>query len=255
MSNSHLNSAKLVKNDEFYTRLVDIQKELDQYDFSNKVVYCPFDSEKSQFVNYFKNHNKPKKLIYTSDDYKKHIDLFNQCDMIVSNPPFSLLSKGLFDFLMNTGKKVYLMVPWQFINVWNFHYFRDGEIRGGKNRVSKFLTPNGEIKSVTCGWITNLPEDRPLIEFQEGVSEGISYKFENGEEIVKVSKLKDVRKGKAIVPATVWQKNYKVKYLDTVHSCNSKDSGVYMRFDSSKIKSVSPKLDRRPFISVLIEAM
>lgn len=71
MSNAHLNRAKKEKNDEFYTRLEDIEKELSNYEdyFEDKVVYCNCDDYRfSNFFKYFVdnfNQLKLKKLICT----------------------------------------------------------------------------------------------------------------------------------------------------------------------------------------------
>ena len=61
--NSNLTKAKKAKNDEFYTQLSDIEKELSHYPietFKDKVIYCPMDVAvntgailQSQFVKYF----------------------------------------------------------------------------------------------------------------------------------------------------------------------------------------------------------
>lgn len=70
--NSNLNKAAKVKNDEFYTRLADIEKELKHYkeQFRGKVVYCNCDDPfESDFFKYFAaNFNALglKKLITTS---------------------------------------------------------------------------------------------------------------------------------------------------------------------------------------------
>ena len=76
--NSNLTKAKKAKNDEFYTQLSDIEKELSHYPietFKDKVIYCPMDVAvntgailQSQFVKYFQlNAHKLqfKKLICT----------------------------------------------------------------------------------------------------------------------------------------------------------------------------------------------
>ena len=76
--NKNLTRAKKAKNDEFYTQLTDIEKELSHYDpeiFRDKVIYCPTDVAtdqgkilQSQFVPYFqlkKDDLKFKKLIAT----------------------------------------------------------------------------------------------------------------------------------------------------------------------------------------------
>ena len=56
MTNSDLSAAKKAKKDEFYTDLVDIQKEISNYPdkFKNKVVFCNCDDPfESNFIKYF----------------------------------------------------------------------------------------------------------------------------------------------------------------------------------------------------------
>lgn len=78
VKNSNLTKAKKAKNDEFYTQLPDIEKELSHYPietFKDKVIYCPMDVAtntgkilQSQFVKYFQlnaHRLKFKKLIAT----------------------------------------------------------------------------------------------------------------------------------------------------------------------------------------------
>lgn len=71
-SNTHLRKANKAKNDEFYTQLVDIEKELKHYkeQFKDKIVYCNCDDPfESNFFKYFaSNFNalKLKRLIATS---------------------------------------------------------------------------------------------------------------------------------------------------------------------------------------------
>lgn len=82
---SNLAAAKSAKEDEFYTQLADIERELSNYreHFENKVVYCNCDDPRiSGFVHYF-SYNfeklKLKKLIATC--YKnQNVDLFSQND-------------------------------------------------------------------------------------------------------------------------------------------------------------------------------
>ena len=78
VKNSNLIKAKKAKNDEFYTQLSDIEKELSHYPietFKDKVIYCPMDVAtntgkilQSQFVKYFQlnaHRLQFKKLIAT----------------------------------------------------------------------------------------------------------------------------------------------------------------------------------------------
>ena len=66
--NQNLTAAKVRKNDEFYTRYEDIEKELENYKefFRDKTVYCPcdnFNDEKmNNFFKYFKNNFETLKL-------------------------------------------------------------------------------------------------------------------------------------------------------------------------------------------------
>lgn len=55
--NENLHKAKKAKNDEFYTRYEDIEKEVQHYDLKGMRVYCPCDDfRRSNFVKYFKDN-------------------------------------------------------------------------------------------------------------------------------------------------------------------------------------------------------
>ena len=125
----NLQNAKALKNDEFYTQLADIKKELEHYksQLNNKVVYCNCDDyRKSKFWEYFHlnfakiglkrlvatHYSKDGiafKAIYDGGDdnditkgiitqlsedgdfrSKECIDILDASDIVVTNPPFSL---------------------------------------------------------------------------------------------------------------------------------------------------------------------
>lgn len=113
--NANLIRAKKEKNDEFYTRLEDIEAELSNYPvdfFKDKVVYCPCDMSSSNFVKYFTEHKELgiKKLIHTSiqEGYDFRSDyctrLLEESDIVVTNPPFSLF-REFVAWLMKYEKK------------------------------------------------------------------------------------------------------------------------------------------------------
>lgn len=85
MANQSLQSAKSAKNDEFYTRFDDVQRELNYYkdQFKDKVVYCNCDDPaESAFSEFFKlnfDHFGLKKLICTR--YSES-NLFQQFDPV-----------------------------------------------------------------------------------------------------------------------------------------------------------------------------
>ena len=132
--NTNLHSAKKAKNDEFYTQLSDIEKEMRHYKdfFKGKVVYCNCDdARESNFFKYFsmnfehlglkklittgyKESGKGVVLIYEGDkngnrmvedseievrelagngDFRSEecIQFLKESDVVVTNPPFSLL--------------------------------------------------------------------------------------------------------------------------------------------------------------------
>ncbi|WP_396231983.1 adenine-specific methyltransferase EcoRI family protein [Geminocystis sp. GBBB08] len=83
LQNSLLTKARKNKNDEFYTQLSDIERELKHYKkhFKDKVVYCNCDDPRiSNFFNYFASNFKQlglKKLITAC--YREQVrDLFNR---------------------------------------------------------------------------------------------------------------------------------------------------------------------------------
>lgn len=116
-----LDKAKVNKKDEFYTQLIDIEKEMIHYTkhFRNKIVYCNCDNpEISNFWKYFYDHFKELGLreLYATfygegasfhrydgenvvitqlqgdGDFRSEecIQILEQSDVVVTNPPFSL---------------------------------------------------------------------------------------------------------------------------------------------------------------------
>ena len=150
--NTHLQKAKDKKDDEFYTRFEDIEKELGSYDWSNKIIGCPADSEESEFINFFKT--RAKKVIYWQEIYDE--EKYKEVDVIVTNPPFSEYSKYL-KVLKELNKPFYLVAP---ISIVRKSFVQIPNIRFGKNIIKHFK--NNKI--APCCWITNFPEDRSLWE-------------------------------------------------------------------------------------------
>lgn len=102
-SNDHLQFAKKAKNDEFYTQLSDIYRELEHYSehFQGKVVYCNCDDpNKSNFFRYFASnfHSLGLKKLIASCYIAPNTDLFSQkesglgyyCEYIGDNKPINV---------------------------------------------------------------------------------------------------------------------------------------------------------------------
>ena len=125
MKNKNLNAAKNTKNDEFYTQLIDIEKELKHYKkhFKNKVVYCNCDTSESNFVKYFKTNFIGlglKELYHTSIqegiDFrsKESIKILKEADIVITNPPFSLFREYV-NQLIEYNKKFLIIGTWHAI--------------------------------------------------------------------------------------------------------------------------------------------
>lgn len=148
--NTHLLNAKDRKDDEFYTRFEDIEKELGSYDWSNKIIGCPADSEESEFVRFFKT--RAKKVIYWQEIFDE--EKYKEVDVIVTNPPFSEYTKYL-KVLKQLNKPFYLVAP---KTIFRKSLIEIPNIRFGKNLINYFKNN----KTAPCCWVTNFPEDRPL---------------------------------------------------------------------------------------------
>ena len=179
--NKNLNNAKKVKNDEFYTQMGDIEKELPYYkeQFKNKIVYCNCDTELSNFYLYFKknfNNLKLKKLIITNKDnykieltkkgiiksklngdFRSCIDLLKESDIVCTNPPFSLFREYV-DLLIKYDKKFLIIGNYAAITYKEiFKLIKDNQLwLGYTPRTMKFLTTDNKLKSVNASWFTNL---------------------------------------------------------------------------------------------------
>ena len=217
-----LNQAAKSKDDEFYTYMKDIEKELKNYNFGGKVVYCCCDNpEWSNFYKYFEqnyyslglkglisSHFENSGETYWTEYYgEERIDhplkgngdctdsecqaLAKKADVIVTNPPFSLFNK-----IVETYKDkpfVMLCTPIKMSKPTCLNLYLAGKLRYGYTTVGNFYRPEGaKDKHVYCAWYTNLPVNKtfkPLnyVEYDEE-------KFPNfdGEDIVSVPKQKEI---------------------------------------------------------------
>ena len=197
MKNINLTNAKKAKNDEFYTLLKEVEKEVSQYDLKGKVIYCNCDDYRySNFVKYFKDNFeklKIKKLIATNydtgegafvyeydgvnelvqelngnGDFRSDecITYLQESDVVITNPPFSLFREYIKQ-LMDYNKKFLIIGNSNaFTYKEIFPLIKEGKIRTGKNYVKEFKQPDGTFKKFgNICWFTNLEThkaDNPL---------------------------------------------------------------------------------------------
>ena len=205
MGNAHLMAARKRKYDEYYTSYEDIEREMIHYkpSFKGKRIYCNCDDRSSAFYKYFKDkfHEfglkalmvtgiKGEKCLYDgvreyvsgvedgrfqSDECK---ELLKWCDMVVTNPPFSLW-REYFDVVIESGKEFIVLGNMQSLRYTNvLPYYRENQVWAGVDHETTsfwFDVPveiaddmelelhNGRkmAKRRQIVWITNVHHDMP----------------------------------------------------------------------------------------------
>lgn len=207
MGHVSLTKAKKNKNDEFYTQLEDIENELRFYinHFDDKVIFLNCDDPReSNFWTYFAlnfEYLNIKKVIGTH--YKKDqstyklellrengqlvvkqtplkgdgdfrsdecVELLKECDIVVTNPPFSLFMEYI-DQLMEYNKKFLIIGNKNAYACQNvFRYLKNDKVWVGHTKPKTFIHNNVVTKNLQglTRWFTNLEitkkhEDLPLV--------------------------------------------------------------------------------------------
>lgn len=169
-NNNNLQQAKNTKNDEFYTLMEDIEKELEHYSFKGLRVHCPCDNPKySNFYKYFKDNFERlglKELVATSydsntitayngfeevlhnpnGDFRKTIPMINS-DIIVTNPPFSLF-REFINLLVQLSKHFLIIGALNGVKYKDtFPLIKEGKIWLGVNHgAMNFIVPEDFVK-------------------------------------------------------------------------------------------------------------
>jgi hypothetical protein len=174
--NSKLHDAKRNKNDEFYTLLEEIEKELINYKdhFKNKIIYCNCDDPvESNFYKYFAlnfDFFGLKKLITTHYDESKPtyklelmsygkepiktnlrgngdirneecIEILKEADIVVTNPPFSLFVEYT-NQLLEYNKKFLIIGNLTAISNYNlFPLIKENKVWLGVTKGGTFEVP------------------------------------------------------------------------------------------------------------------
>ena len=195
-TNANLHKAKDAKNDEFYTQLTDVSKELMHYKqhFKDKIVLCNCDDPTwSAFWKYFHLNFSAlnlKKLISTHYDkneptYKMEymggddndievgvktplegngdfrnqecLDLLDEADIVVTNPPFSLFREYVA-VLMEHEKKFLIIGSLNAVKYSEcFPLIMNNQMWLGNNNVHDFMQLDGTVKKFgNINWYTNL---------------------------------------------------------------------------------------------------
>lgn len=188
--NSNLTKAKNNKNDEFYTQITDIEKELKHYrtHFKDKTVFLNCDDpEYSNFWRYFEmgfdllglkrlvaTHYNDTSSTYRLDLYKEDgefmkvktdlegngdfrseesIDILKEADIVVTNPPFSLFRQYIAQ-LMEYDKSFIIIGNQNNITYKEvFPLLKDNKVwLGLNNGAMEFEVPNTEEYRKSSGY-------------------------------------------------------------------------------------------------------
>jgi len=229
--NTSLHAAKIAKNDEFYTQLTDIEKELKHYKehFRGKVVFCNCDDpEWSSFWKYFTlnfehlglakviaTHYAPGEPSYKLEylgkktpsvktslvgdgDFRSDecVALLQEADIVVTNPPFSLFREYVGQLV--THNKYFLIIGNNNAITYKdiFKHIKENCLwLGVSPRSMKFKQPDGSMKDVNACWFTNLPHKKrseELILFRAYAGNEHLYPKYDNYDAIEVSKVVEI---------------------------------------------------------------
>lgn len=217
-----LNKAAKSKDDEFYTYMKDIVKELSHYNFGGKVVYCCCDNpEWSNFYKYFEENfdslglkglisshfEESGNTYWTEYDGVDRIEhpmksngdctnaecqaLAKKADVIVTNPPFSLFNKIVETY--QNKPFVMLCTPIKMSKPTCLNLYKQGKLRYGYTTVGNFYRPEGaKDKHVYCAWYTNLPVKKNYKQLNLVKYDEEKFPMYDGTDIVAVNSQKEI---------------------------------------------------------------
>lgn len=243
--NNNLHRARRERNDEFYTLYQDIEREMKHYSnaFGGKIVYCNCDDARhSNFTKYFVDNFDSlglKKLICTCynangngmvffyDGHTSHLETLQgngdfrseecisylkECDVVVTNPPFSLF-RYYVKQLMEYGKRFIVLGNMNAIAYKEiFPYVKANQLWWGASIHSgdrKFYVPdNYPLNASTCGvdengkkylrvtgirWFTNIDHNKtkPSLTLTKKYNPIVYPKYDNYDAI-NVNKVVDI---------------------------------------------------------------
>ena len=236
--NIELSKSKRNPNDEFYTLYEDVREVLEYYKerFRGKTIYCPCDDYRwSNFVKYFKDnfHTLGLKTLLASnidtgdgayaykydgkeettlklakgDFLTEEVDnLLKACDIIATNPPFSILRK-IFDRIREAEKDFIIMGPLYSVDYSNIlpHI-----VSGRVNVDFKENKTFSNEKKVSVIWLTTFTSPRHSMEFTETYTPEKYKRYDRYPDTINIDRSRDIPKdyyGKMGVPLSF------IKYL------------------------------------------
>jgi hypothetical protein len=304
--NKNLHDAIKGKNDEFYTQLSDIEKELHNYReyFRDKTVFCNCDDpEESHFWKYFSENFEfleLKKLVSTHFEDEKPsykleivadingdgrinkldtiktslkqngdfrspecIEILKSCDIVVTNPPFSLFREYVAQLVAYdkkfvivghqnalTYKEIFPLIKEN--KLWLGYGFKGGASHFINTHYEDYATATdrreGMIRVSGVVWYTNLDiakRHEDLILYKQYSPE--EYPKYDNYDAIEVSKTKDIPidyEGVIGVPITFMDK-YSPKQFEILGATESEGKGFSNGLWDEKSKISQPLINKK----------
>ena len=153
-----LNTNSFNIKDEYYTPRI-LAETIIPYVESDKIIWCPFDTKKSEVVKALKENGNKVIATHIADGY----DFFEyepkEYDLIISNPPFTLKLE-VFERLYKLGKPFAMIMG---LPILNYHATGDFFLEKDLQLliVNKKVSFDGNTSSFNNSWFCNglLPRD------------------------------------------------------------------------------------------------
>lgn len=174
----NLQGANDRQDNEFYTLYSSVEYVFNNVDglkeyVKDKILYLPCDTEESNIYKYLINNKEElhiKEILHTSDDYYKHHDLYRKADIVITNPPFTKISKWIL-FLYEMNKEFIIWAPF---TVFQYKSLSDYVIKDqlrcilhNDKELNYFERPDGSIKK--AGKIVIISNIKSIKKFSFGL--------------------------------------------------------------------------------------
>ena len=221
MSKKTLFRAFQKKDDEYYTLKEDVEKIVDSFKehINGKFVFCNCDDPLlSNFCKYFREHFEElglKRLVsieiygnvYDSDkgDSVFHIDngsfdgeeslsVLQECDIVITNPPFSLFRK-YFDVVYGSGKDFVIVSPKLGCSYNNIrHKVVDGQVFFYDGIIGKKFLHDGKLEPVGARICSNIKikPSKPKTKHYNQKPKTVRYRKYYNFDAIEVGGLRDI---------------------------------------------------------------
>lgn len=226
MSNEGMKAARVRKDDEFYTRLEDVEAELKNYkaELKGKRIFLNCDGPQSAFLKYFREHyddfglagllalgrdpetggwvlsSRTMSRSVPDGDFRGEFsrDLMKrESDVVITNPPFSLF-RSYFDTVMSAQKEFIVLCNQNGVIYKNvFPYIKENKVGvsyGHMNCMMEFYRPSHNVKRFgLLAWLTTFHTPEKKLTLTESYyADPAKYPKYDNYNAINVNKVKEI---------------------------------------------------------------